>query len=321
MGEDRTVRDSLLVQRPYLCERERPADQDGSRKNVFGVFNFHVCALVCYSLCGFQSKTDEKRGRKMEGVLRVAICDDRSEDLERIEAAVKDGVVKVGIEEHVECHSFLNGEGVSEADHEPPFDLVLLDIELEDADGEDGFTLANRLHAQRKDICLIFVSLHENFVWNAQKYMPLWFVRESVLKKDMEDALESLKALEEELKAYHFLRIHKNYLVNPRYVEEVGKWEIRLTDGNVLEMGRDEFLIAGAMWVFIAMVSAYMIYGVLGLVSGEKLETILPLTGMKLCFASVAALIVKFSRQAGFTKNRLTIRHFCHIILFSIKVD
>lgn len=224
----------------------------------------------------------------MEGVLRVAICDDRSEDLERIEATVKDGVMKVGIEEHVECHSFLNGEGVSEADHETPFDLVLLDIEMEDANGEDGFTLANRLHAQRKDICLIFVSLHENFVWNAQKYMPLWFVRKSMLKKDMEDALEqyrdvvwegtakvrlkkgtiyvrdilyieceghaltiretggkmmrqygSLKALEEELKAYHFLRIHKNYLVNPRYVEEVGKWEIRLTDGKVLEMGRD----------------------------------------------------------------------------------
>ena len=74
-----------------------------------------------------------------------------------------------------------------------------------------------------------------------------------------------------------------------------------------------EFLIAGAMWVFIAMVSAYMIYGVLGVVSGEKLETILPLTGRKLCFASVAALVVKFSmgratmaffrRQSGFHRT------------------
>jgi len=49
----------------------------------------------------------------------------------------------------------------------------------------------------------------------------------------------SLKAMEEELAGYHFLRIHKNFLVNQCYIKEVGKREIYLLDGNTLEMGRD----------------------------------------------------------------------------------
>ncbi|MCM1193509.1 MAG: LytTR family transcriptional regulator DNA-binding domain-containing protein [Butyrivibrio sp.] len=35
------------------------------------------------------------------------------------------------------------------------------------------------------------------------------------------------------------MRIHKNYLVNQAYIKEVGNREVYLTDGSVLEMGRD----------------------------------------------------------------------------------
>ncbi len=49
----------------------------------------------------------------------------------------------------------------------------------------------------------------------------------------------SLKSMEEELEGCYFLRIHKNYLVNQQYIAEVGTREVHLTNGNVLEMGRD----------------------------------------------------------------------------------
>lgn len=49
----------------------------------------------------------------------------------------------------------------------------------------------------------------------------------------------SLKAMEAELQGCHFLRIHKSYLVNQAYIREVGAREVYLTDGSVLEMGRD----------------------------------------------------------------------------------
>lgn len=49
----------------------------------------------------------------------------------------------------------------------------------------------------------------------------------------------SLKAAETTLSDRGFLRTHKSYLVNQRYIEEIGRRDIRLTDGTVLEMGRD----------------------------------------------------------------------------------
>lgn len=61
----------------------------------------------------------------------------------------------------------------------------------------------------------------------------------------------SLKAMEGELAGCHFLRIHKNYLVNQEYIKEVGKREVYLTDGKVLEMGRDRrTAVRGAMIQF-----------------------------------------------------------------------
>lgn len=48
----------------------------------------------------------------------------------------------------------------------------------------------------------------------------------------------SLRPVEEELSKYGFIRIHKNYLVNQRYISEVGKKNVRLRDGSELDMGK-----------------------------------------------------------------------------------
>ncbi len=155
------------------------------------------------------------------------------------------------------------------------FDLLFLDIEMP---GLDGFGLARRICSGKTDICLIFVSAHESFVFDSQEYMPFWFVRKGMLQRDLSLAMEkyyrlkdgagyqelpvyieckghlleihrqdgkickqygSLKAMEEELSKHHFLRVHKSYLVNQEYIEEIGKREVRLADGTLLEMGRD----------------------------------------------------------------------------------
>lgn len=49
----------------------------------------------------------------------------------------------------------------------------------------------------------------------------------------------TLKSYEEEWNSHGFLRIHKNYLVNVRYIMEVGARTIRLSDGTELDMGKN----------------------------------------------------------------------------------
>lgn len=62
-----------------------------------------------------------------------------------------------------------------------------------------------------------------------------------------------------------------------------------------LEGRKQDFLIAGALWVLIAMVGTYMVFGVMGIVSGKSLGELLRLNGDLLFYASLVALVVKFS--------------------------
>ena len=54
-------------------------------------------------------------------------------------------------------------------------------------------------------------------------------------------------------------------------------------------------MIAGVLWVLIAMVSTYSVFGVWGIVSGKSLDALLQTKGEQLFYASLVALVVKFS--------------------------
>lgn len=49
----------------------------------------------------------------------------------------------------------------------------------------------------------------------------------------------SLKNLEGQWERYGFIRIHKNYLINAKYIAEVGVRTVRLSDGTELDMGKN----------------------------------------------------------------------------------
>lgn len=156
-----------------------------------------------------------------------------------------------------------------------------------------GFRLAEMIYVSNPQTQLIFVSIHENLVFDSQEYMPLGFARKRLLEQDIfrimklyfrtinsiritykvkdgfsrrdlvlrdilyvecnghdltyvmiQDNLSyhstgSLKTLENELMQYHFIRIHKNYLVNQRYVADIEKRSVLLTNGIRIDMGRD----------------------------------------------------------------------------------
>ena len=225
----------------------------------------------------------------VDKILLVGICDDEEAACMRIEKAVKESIRRMNISVSVECCLFQDGKELYEESKKKEFDLLFIDIEMPDM---DGFQLVKKISIKKERLHFIFVSAHESFVFDAQEYMPLWFVRKTNLEKDMLRALRkyfekvkpqriffqfrskakvqgfylqeilyieseghllhirktngrmttqygSLKALEEEWSEYDFLRIHKSYLVNQRYIEKVGGKEVILKDGTVLEMGRD----------------------------------------------------------------------------------
>lgn len=220
---------------------------------------------------------------------RIGICDDRAEDIVRIEEALRAAVTRTGLPLQLVCRSFQNGEDLYAATRRETFDLFFLDIEMP---GMDGFELAEKLGRDCPLAYLVFVSWYKNYVYDSPEYSPIWFVRKEALEQDTFKALRkylrmaalvriscklkegygfrelfardimyiegsghslrvrqtdgswmkkygSLKSVEEELEGCNFLRIHKNYLVNQKYIKEVGTMEVLLTNGDILEMGRD----------------------------------------------------------------------------------
>ncbi len=62
-----------------------------------------------------------------------------------------------------------------------------------------------------------------------------------------------------------------------------------------LEGNTQDFLVAGLLWVLIALLSSYGILGVMGLVSGKDLDEMVRMGSGGLFYASLAALVVKFA--------------------------
>lgn len=119
--------------------------------------------------------------------LRVAVCDDDRVYLEQIKEEIKEYIGSMPGTVDMQVSLFTDGRRLYEAGQQQPFDLVFLDIEMPE---RDGFWLAEQLGISCPETRLIFVSSHESWVFDAHEYMPLWFVRKGLLKRDMGRALQ-----------------------------------------------------------------------------------------------------------------------------------
>lgn len=225
----------------------------------------------------------------MQEKLYFAICDDEPEALVQICDALQNTLQRLEYWKTCVLRKFTSGTALYEATVKEHFHLIFLDIEMP---GLGGFKLAERLYLTAPESRLIFVSCHEDFVFDIFEYTPLAFVRKSALKKDLYRAMYqyfrsilflrlsirlkdgygdkevlikdilyveceghhltyvtvqglslqvygTLKAVEEELARFDFLRVHKSYLVNQKYIESVGKREVMLAGGKCVDMGKD----------------------------------------------------------------------------------
>ena len=219
--------------------------------------------------------------------LEIGICDDQPRDLKRIRDVLCSSLEAMGGWD-ASIHLFRRGRALCEESKRTTFGLLFLDVMMPDL---SGFDLASQIHMHRGETKVVFVSNHENMVFDSYDFSPLWFVRKSLLERDMSRALikyrqatserrityrikegfgrrevmldelmyiecekhtlklsmsdgnvyqayGSLRPVEEELSESGFIRIHKSYLVNQRYISEVCKRSVRLRNGSELDMGR-----------------------------------------------------------------------------------
>ena len=117
-------------------------------------------------------------------MISIAVCDDDS----NIRSLIKNETVRIleSCGEHSTVVDFPDACTCFRQLQSNCIDLLFLDIEMPDM---DGFALAKELQNSGQDISIIFVSSHENLVFDSYEYDALWFVRKSSLAADLDRAV------------------------------------------------------------------------------------------------------------------------------------
>lgn len=110
-------------------------------------------------------------------MLKICICDDKKSDLEIMEKCIK----KVFSEFDTDCviQRFSDGSSLLEAHNAEPFDVYFLDISMPE---RDGFDIAKQIRTSSDNCVILFVTSHDELVYDSFDYRPFQFVRKGSSK-------------------------------------------------------------------------------------------------------------------------------------------
>ena len=121
----------------------------------------------------------------MKNEISIYLCDDNPLFAEKISkniARILDNNRKYKLT------LFYNGRDLVNSWNNQFSDVVFLDIDMPVL---DGFEVAKMLQAKKKNALIIFVTSHEDKVYQSWKYQPFWFVRKSHIE-DLDTVMPQL---------------------------------------------------------------------------------------------------------------------------------
>lgn len=114
-------------------------------------------------------------------MIRIAICDDENRILEDLSQMVLELIPDADIS------AFGEGRALIESAGKAGYDVVLLDIDMPDL---NGLEVAAFFQAADRKPLIIFVTSHDELVYDSLQLHPFGFVRKSYLDKELKKVLE-----------------------------------------------------------------------------------------------------------------------------------
>lgn len=115
-------------------------------------------------------------------MLNIAVCDDESQ----IASMLEDMLEEIAIENNVDIDIDVFSDGNEFLKHMNPdsnYDIAFLDIEMKDL---DGISTAKRIRDFDKNMIIIYVTSHENYMKESFSVRPFQFLVKPVSEKQME---------------------------------------------------------------------------------------------------------------------------------------
>ncbi len=113
---------------------------------------------------------------------KIYLCDDEPKILTDLSQKVRKCITDSNIK------SFPSGAALMEGLRDEPCDILLLDIDMQ---GINGMDMAAWLMKQEKKPLLIFVTSHDELVYDSFQYHPFGFIRKSYFDQEIQKVLEA----------------------------------------------------------------------------------------------------------------------------------
>lgn len=139
----------------------------------------------------YERGIDIDMGEFMEKHWNIVICDDDRQFLDSFCRELRQELQRLGMENSIYCYE--NERMFHELIHQH-VDAFFLDIDLPLV---SGMELAKEVKKRYPSAVLVFVSNHEEKVFEAIHCQPLRFIRKEYLQQELGEALESIKKLQE----------------------------------------------------------------------------------------------------------------------------
>lgn len=111
--------------------------------------------------------------------MKISICDDESKILEEISSFIEKEFPSARIKSYSDGKSFIASTG------ERP-DVLLADIDMP---GMSGMDVAATLASEKAKTLVVFVTAHDELVYDSFKYHPFAFVRKKFLQEELRSVL------------------------------------------------------------------------------------------------------------------------------------
>ena len=158
-------------------------------------------------------------------MIRIGICEDIVEELEKERNMVQEIMQEIGCNIKIFC--FQNGEDLLyEIEDSGRMDIILMDIQME---GKNGIEISKAIRKTDHNVILIFISLYDQYCKEAIGVQPFAFVDKPVsydsLKQALSEAVEIWNR-EDALFEFHFRKIRYSFLLKKICYFESNKRQI-----------------------------------------------------------------------------------------------
>lgn len=135
-------------------------------------------------------------------IINIAVCDDEQDSLDNIQKELFQ--LENALNITIETYLYTDGKKVVDLiyNNKEDFDILFLDIDMPNI---SGLEVAKKLREKGSDIILIFISAHEQYVFDSIEYNPFRYIRKNRVKKELPLAMRAVCSRFAEMKDTHIV--------------------------------------------------------------------------------------------------------------------